>query len=198
MAAAGDVDPAGRALWTYKLPRLESDREWVGTGRLRVADDMKSLLSYHPIVIGKQVFVRLDARDNSYVAALHLKTGKPLWQVDYRRGTANEPADASAAVGPWEVNDAHAGLTRHLGVARYTLTGGGGKLFARMGSPLTHSRTSRPPLVSKQQGFLLGLDLATQGKPLEGFPIRPPSSDWSFEGTPIVDIRPPPSTVSPK
>jgi outer membrane protein assembly factor BamB len=41
--------------------------------------------------------------------------------------------------------------------------------------------------LSKDQGFLLGLDLATQGKRLEGFPIRPESSAWSFEGTPVSD-----------
>jgi len=181
---AADLDPAGKPLWTYQLPRLTSDRDWLGTGRLRVGDDMKSLLSYHPVVVGQKVYVRLDARGNSYVAALDLKTGQPVWQVDYRRGLSPQRDDAA---GPWEVSDAHAGLVRHIGVARYTLSAGGGKLFARMGSPLTAPRERmNQPLLAKEQGFLLGLDLATQGKPLEGFPIRPESLDWSFEGTPLA------------
>ena len=183
--ATGDLDPAGQPLWTYKLPRLSADRELLGTGRLRTADDLKSILSYHPIVQGGKVFLRLDARGNSYVVALHLKTGKPLWQVDYRRGLEVQPSPAADE--PWDVSDAHAGLQRHIGVARYTLTASGGKLFARMGSPLTIPRERPAPPLAKEQGFLTGLDLNTQGKPLEGFPIRPPSADWTFEDAPLVE-----------
>ena len=53
--APADVDPAGRPLWSFALPRLTSDRELVGAGRLRVADDMKGLLSYFPVVAGQTV-----------------------------------------------------------------------------------------------------------------------------------------------
>jgi outer membrane protein assembly factor BamB len=181
------VDPAGKPLWTYKLPRLESDREWLGTGRLRAGDDMKSLLSYHPVVVGQKVFVRLDARGNSYVVALDLKTGQPNWRVDYKSRIPMEPPAADAADEPWDRSDAHSDLTRHIGVARYTLWASDGKLLARMGSPITvPTDVRRNRWQSKDQGFLLGLDLATQGKPLEGFPIRPESGDWSFEGPPII------------
>src|SRR6185436_3325399 len=74
---------------------------------------------------------------------------------------------------------------RHLGVARYTTSAADGKMFARMGSPVT-SPSSRRVLLSlpKDQGFLMGFDLA-QGKQLEGFPIRPESNEWSFEGAPL-------------
>jgi len=186
--AAGELDPAGKPLWTYKLPRLESDREVLGTGRLRPADDMKSLLVYHPVVHSGQVFLRLDARENSYVAALDLKTGQRRWQVDYPRGFVKEQPAAEAADEPWQASDAHANLTRHLGVARYSLTTSGGKLFAKMGSPITvPTDRRRENWNAKDQGFLLGLDLVTQGKPLEGMPIRPESADWTFEGTPLVD-----------
>jgi outer membrane protein assembly factor BamB len=68
------------------------------------------------------------------------------------------------------------------------LTTCGRKLFARMGSPVTAPPTnSVEKLLSKSQGFLMGYDLATEGKPLEGFPIRPESGEWSFEGTPVCD-----------
>jgi len=57
-----------------------------------------------------------------------------------------------------------------------------------MGSPVTAPSARRAALwLAKDQGFLLGLDLATQGKPLEGFPLRPPAADWTFEGAPLCD-----------
>ena len=37
----------------------------------------------------------------------------------------------------WQISDAHADLTRHVGVARYTLSASGNRIFARMGSPIT-------------------------------------------------------------
>jgi outer membrane protein assembly factor BamB len=187
-SAGGDVDLAGRALWSFALPRLTSDRDSIGTGRLRVADDMKSLLSYHPAVVGQTVLLRLDARGNSYVTALDLKSGAKLWQVDYGRGLTADPADAEVADQPFQVSDAHADLTRHIGVARYTISAHGNRIFARMGSPITLPSDRRAARwLAKDQGFLLGLDLASQGKPLEGFPIRPESNEWSFEGPPLCD-----------
>jgi outer membrane protein assembly factor BamB len=186
--AADDVDLAGQPLWSFELPRLTSDRDAVGTGRLRVADDMKSLLSYHPVVVDQTVLLRLDARGNSYVIALALTTGQKLWQVDYSRGLADGPAAEVGGDEAFAVSDAHADLTRHVGVARYTLTAHGNRIFARMGSPITWPSDRRQARwLAKDQGFLLGLDLQSQGKPLEGFPIRPESSEWSFEGPPLCD-----------
>ena len=185
-SAPNEVDIAGRPLWSFTLPRLNSDREMVGAGRLRVADDGKGVLSYFPVVADNRVLVRFDARTNSYVAALDLKTGTKVWQIDYRRGT--QDLDPRLLNEPFQVNDAHADLTRHAGVARYTQTIAGNKAFFRMGSPVSSPASRRlPQMVSSDQGFLLGLDLASEGKPLEGFPIRPESTAWAFEGTPIAD-----------
>ena len=187
-SAAGDIDLAGQPLWSFALPRLTSDRDAIGTGRLRVADEMKSLLSYHPVVVDQTVLLRLDARGNSYVIALDLKSGQKHWQVDYSRGLAAEPASEVVADEPFQASDAHADLTGHVGVARYTLSVQGNRIFARMGSPITlPSERRMARWLAKDQGFLLGLDLASQGKPLEGFPIRPESSEWSFEGPPLCD-----------
>ena len=190
-AAIANVDPAGRPLWSFALPKLQSDRELVGAGRLRVAEDGKTLLVYHPIVVGSTVLVRCDARLKSYVIALDLHSGQELWRVDYRRVVRSRPgaiADESDEGAPFEVSDAHADLARHVGVARYTSTAHGQKLFVRMGSPITSpAPLRRQRWLAKDQGFLLGLDILTQGKPLEGFPIRPETANWSFEGTPISD-----------
>jgi outer membrane protein assembly factor BamB len=145
------------------------------------------LLAYHPIVVNGKVLLRLDARGNSYVVALDLKSGQRLWQVDYSRGLTGATSDGTDDL-PWALSDAHAGLAQHAGVARYTLSARGHRAFARMGSPITVPSARRAGLwLTKDQGFLLGLDLMTEGKPLEGFPIRPPSNEWSFEGTPLAD-----------
>jgi outer membrane protein assembly factor BamB len=184
-------DIAGRPLWSFTLPRLHSDRELIGAGRLRVAEDGKALLSYHPVVVGNTVLIRCDARRKSLVIALDLLSGQELWRIDYERGVRQRPGDQPdepAEDAPLDISDVHANLARHVGVARYTASVVGDRAFVRMGSPITfptQDRTRR--WLAKDQGFLLGLDLRTQGKPLEGFPIRPESNTWSFEGTPVSD-----------
>jgi outer membrane protein assembly factor BamB len=184
--ASGDIDISGSPIWTYALPKLTSEHEIVGASRLRVADDMKGLLSYFPVVTDGTVYLKSESQQKSLVTALDLKTGKQKWEVDYPRRLwelqpSNEPTDAA-------ISDAHRGLDRHAGVARFTLSVDDGKLFARMGSPVTgSSMRSMDRLLSKDQGWLVGLDLPSEGKPLEGFPIRPESSAWAFEGPPIYD-----------
>src|SRR5690606_5246748 len=161
---------AGRPTWTFDLPRLTSQREQLGASRLRVADDDQRLLSYFPIVVGGTVLLRSEAGQESLITALDLKTGKPRWQVDSPRRlwALNAPAENPEEV----VSDAHHGLNRHTGVARFTLSAAGDKVFARMGSPVTGPAShSIDRLLAKDQGWLLGLDLASEGKPLEGFPI---------------------------
>jgi len=180
------VDIAGQPTWTYELPKLTSDREVIGASRLRVADEMKSLLSYFPAVVDGTVLVRAEAGQKSLVTALDLHSGQTKWEVDYQRRlwALNAPLDPSDS----KTSDAHQGLSRHVGVARFTLSAADGKVFSRMGSPVTGpSLRSIDRLLSKDQGWLLGLDLRSEGKPLEGFPIRPESAAWSFEGTPIYD-----------
>ena len=180
------VDIAGAPIWTYELPKLTSDREVVGASRLRPADDMKSLLSYFPAVVDGTVLLRAEAGQKSLVTALDLRTGEAKWEVDYQRRlwALNAPLDPSDR----SASDAHQGLSRHVGVARFTLSAADGKVFSRMGSPITGpSLRTIDRLLSKDQGWLIGLDLRSEGKPLEGFPIRPESSAWSFEGTPVYD-----------
>jgi outer membrane protein assembly factor BamB len=180
-------DPAGKPLWTAPLPRLTSDRDVIGAGRLRVADDMKSLAAYYPAIWKNDVLIRADSRGESYLAAFDLATGAIRWRVGYPRSatTQSEAPTDDGTLG--EINDTHSDLARHVGVARYTVTVSGDKAFARMGSSVTIPRSRRVErLLAKDQGWLLGVDLAAEGKPLSGFPIRPESSEWSFEGAPLV------------
>ena len=180
-------DPAGQPLWTAALPKLVSDRDVIGEGRLRVADEMKSLTAYHPVVWKNDLLVRADSRGESYLAAFDLATGKIRWRAGYQREINREHAPPADDGSLGEINDVHSSMSRHVGVARYTLSVSGDKAFVRMGSPVTIPRSRRiDRLLAKDQGWLLGVDLAAEGKPLSGFPIRPESSDWSFEGPPLV------------
>ncbi|QDU31643.1 Outer membrane protein assembly factor BamB [Anatilimnocola aggregata] len=180
-------DPAGQALWSVNLPRLTSDRDIIGAGRLRVADDMKALAAYYPVIWKNDVLLRADARGDSYLAAYDLTSGKQRWRIGYQRQasrTVEPPAD-DGSLG--EINDVHTDLPRHVGVARFTLTVDGDRAFARLGSAVTSPRARRlERLLAKDQGWLIGVDLAAEGKPLNGFPIRPESAEWSFEGAPII------------
>ncbi len=180
-------DPAGKPLWTAPLPRLTTDRDMIGAGRLRVADDMKSLAAYYPAIWKNDLLVRADSRGDSYLAAFDLTAGTMRWRVGFPRQASRqtEPPADDGTLG--EVNEVHADLPRHVGVARYTLTVSGDKAFARLGSPVTAPRSRRVErLLAKDQGWLLGVDLAAEGKPLSGFPIRPESPEWSFEGAPLI------------
>jgi hypothetical protein len=180
-------DPAGQPLWTTPLPRLPGDRDLIGAGRLRVADDGKSLASYFPVTWNNDVLVRADARGESYLAAFDLESGSQRWRLNYPRQASRdqEPPADDGTLG--EINDVHADLARHVGVARYSLTVHGDKAFARLGSPVTVPRSRRlERLLAKDQGWLIGVDLAADGKMLSGFPLRPESPEWSFEGAPIV------------
>lgn len=183
--ATADVDIAGQPLWTVPLPKLRSDNDLIGSGRLRVADDMNGLLSYFPVVTDNSLLLRSDARGKSFITALDMVTGATQWRVEERRGldTPEEPDD-----GPPLVSDAHAGLRRQVGVARYTMTIHGHKLFARIGTPVVAPSARKiDRLLVKDQAWILGLDLRSQGKPLDGFPLQPESNNWSFEGTPVAD-----------
>jgi outer membrane protein assembly factor BamB len=177
-----------RSVWSYPLPKLQGDKDLLAVGRARVAEDVTSLLSYHPAVIGQTVLLRSDAVGKSFVTALDLRTGEVKWRVDFPRGGGMEPTLGDDRDRPGtEVNDVHAAFLRQLGVARYTVEVSSGQAFVRLGSPVALAASRKlARLLAKDQGFLIGFDLQTQGKPLEGFPIFPESAAWGFEGTPIV------------
>src|SRR3989304_38904 len=94
----------------------------------RVAEDARSPLSYHPVLVGDLVLVNNEVE----ILAVDLHTGKPAWgsggpQV-YRDGFGEE---VLALYNPPD----------SLGGPRLTMTVFEGKLYARMGSAIT----SRPP-----------------------------------------------------
>ncbi|NMC21177.1 MAG: PQQ-binding-like beta-propeller repeat protein [Thermogutta sp.] len=105
------------------------------------------------------------------ILAWDVQTGKPPWGLD----------------GPVVVEFAEPGLAEGLpynalGPARFSCTLAGGRLFARMGLPITVS----PALTGGDvpENFLVCVDLAGQGRLL--WKAAPPDRDWAFEGPPLV------------
>lgn len=173
--------------WSRPWPRLAAPRDVLAQQRLRVAEDRNALLSYYPIVVDRQVIVQELREDGPAVAALALDSGELLWE--WHSGgapSADEPRDESAISGT--PVDAHRELSRHWGVVRFLPSASGHRLFVRVGSPVTVPTARRAGLwLMQEQGAWIGLDLAAQGRLLEGFPIRPASREWTLEAPPLCD-----------
>ena len=177
--AARPGGPAWEApigLW----PAIASDAsmaESLGHGASRPAEDPHWLLPYHPLVVDDLLLVN----NLSEIKAFDLQTGKPAWGqeegVFFRDG---RPAFSTSRTS-----------RSRLGVPRFTMTAADGKLFARMGEPVT-SWPPEPPQ-TMQSGYLVCLDLQAQGQLLwkadaGGDPSEPQAGGalWAFEGSPVV------------
>lgn len=135
----------------------------------RVAEDPKSPLSYHPIVLGNLVLVN----NLSEILAFDLATGKPAWGHDRSLIYADAlDEDARQSYVP----------PGSLGLPRFTMTAYGGRLYARMGPAVTvRPQESRGVFGS---GYLVCLDLSAEGR--LAWKISPPEG-MAFEGAPLSD-----------
>ncbi len=162
------VDPGGVA-WRIPLPEiatLEPDALISPADRQSAA---KVRLSYHPVLVGNLVLVNTQRE----ILAVDVATGRPAWgeagPAVYRaplEGIAGAPSRPSFT----------------LGVPRCTMTVFDGKLYARMGTPVT----SMPPQVTEEirPGYLVCLDLAAEGRLMWSIT---PEAGWALEGSPVVD-----------
>lgn len=175
---------AEKAAWDIEWPMVTSDREVIGSGRPRVAEDHRGLLSYHPIVWNDLVIVP----EHTQIRALRLSDGAPAWHggagdgIVYRF-TGNMTAEQESE---HPLSEPHPRSRAYVGAARFTATVHQDKLFARMGSRLTVSADLNPA-DAERQGVIVGLDLGAQGRMLRGFPLRSDGPEWNFEGTPVTD-----------
>ncbi|MBI2824865.1 MAG: PQQ-binding-like beta-propeller repeat protein [Planctomycetia bacterium] len=154
-------------LWQKKgLPKPPNTES--GYPSPRVAEAKTDLLSYHPIVVGSLVLVNTPHEIRAY----DVLTGRPAWGDDEVIYRPSEP-----------VRELSSGPGGTLGVARFTMTAHSGRIYARMGDPLT----SRPEenSIFHQPCYLLCLDLRGEGR-IVWPPVRP-EDKWAFEGSPIVD-----------
>ena len=154
--------------------------------RIRPADENQALLCFYPLIVGHLVL--LDTADK--VFAFDLATGKPAWPVKRLPGAApraageiysslkdgDQPAD--------QPGDGH--VFQALGAPRFTMTAADGRLYARLGSPISGVVGGGDPGLSSDD--LVCLDLQAQGLLVWRVASnKPPETRWSFEGAPVVD-----------
>jgi hypothetical protein len=176
--AARGVDIAGGPIWRVRMgppgrvaPAIPKQFDF---GTTRLAEDAGRLLSYHPVIDDGLLLVN----DQSQIRAVRLTSGKP-----WPDGTDGVLYRSARAPSTYAVRS-----PRRVGVPRFTMTVHRRKLFARMGSPVT-SHPSDEATAPAEVGYLVGLDLAAQGRLLPGFPIEVEgkNSRWAFEGAPLAD-----------
>lgn len=132
-------------------------------------------LSYHPVVHDNIVIVN----DADTIRAWNILTGEPAWPSDRRDPTVIYPSVPDEPTLPPDKNC--------VGVPHYTMTISDGRLYARMGSPVTCSSTAE--LRRDFASDLVCLDLTHEGKLVwkiaahELFSDDPP---WRYEGSPVI------------
>ena len=133
-----------------------------------MADDPAAPLAYHPVISKGQIFV---ANDNE-VFGFRADTGNPAWgdAASIYREAEDSPGANS------RINF----LT--FGTPRFTLTVADGRLYARVGTPVTNP--PQQPGVAIASGSIVCLDLRAEGKLL----WRADAEDgWAFDGAPVVE-----------
>ena len=166
----------GAVVWEAKLPATPPAELDYNAPR-RVAEKRDQLLSYHPLVVGQMVLVA----SQDEIRAFDLHSGRPVWggrAVIYPDDPLLEAADAAP---PRLRGPRHAGAG--FGAPRYTMTVQNGRLYARLGNPVTsspHDVRGRP-----EQGYLVCLDLNEEGS--KRWSCLPDDPSWAFEGSPVTD-----------
>ncbi len=137
-----------------------------------VADDPAAPLAFYPAISQGRVFTA----DQIEIFARRSDTGQPAWGDGgasiYRDPQTGAPAEALPIT---------LGSGEALGTPRCTLTVADGRLYARMGSPITNP--PQQPGVSVAAGCIVCLDLRAEGKLIWRVPAE---EGWAFDGTPVV------------
>jgi outer membrane protein assembly factor BamB len=169
--AASHAVKLGALLWRQRLsPAPAPDFSY---SVRRVAERKDAMLSYHPLLVDGLVFV--NTADE--ICAYDAKTGAAAWGDDPVIFSANRNDQGLARA----LNAARHGS---LGAPRFTMTAYKGRLYARMGNPVTSS--SHEAFGQPQAGYLVCLDLQAQGKLLWDS-RRSREEGWTFEGSPLSD-----------
>jgi outer membrane protein assembly factor BamB len=132
-----------------------------------VADNPLEPLAFHPVISQGRIF----AADQAEIFGFRSDSGRPAWG-DGGASIYREGLDVPLTTpGPGEA----------FGTPRYTLTIADGRLYARMGSPITNPPPQ--PGVSVAAGSVVCLDLGAEGKLLWKVPA---DESWAFDGAPLV------------
>lgn len=159
----------GTPQWSVDLPRPllreAADEPWLV--------DRRSL-SFFPVVLGDLVF----ANGADRILAWNLLTGEPAWPAE----------EAGAVVYPTLLDEAPLlPSQRAVGSPHFTMTIHEGRLYAKMGSPISGVATRE---LRDLQSDLVCLDIAQrQGQVVwkrSAAEFQGLAQDWMFEGSPVV------------
>ena len=139
----------------------------------RVAEDADKLLSYHPLVVDDLVLLN----NQTHIFAFDLETGRGAWGQE--KGIIYRPKDPSR-----QISRERRGYLK-IGVPRFTMTAHAGKLYARMGGPVTSGPAD--PNSTARKSYLVCLDLKKQGAKVWEIPPDERDRSWAFEGSPLCD-----------
>lgn len=160
----------GAAIWSFRVPLV-----WSQEYTRKPAFGQRVPPGLFPVVKGEHVFIN----DSERIYALNWKTGAPAWSNDPQASPIIYPSVLQGAV--------RLPFRSVVGVPRFTMTVADGRLYARMGSPVTSvAKDERLGLFSE----LVCLDLEQgEGKLLwkiSSAELREQNFVWSFEGAPVV------------
>lgn len=164
----------GAPVWSMDLPKAVFTRNQV-----RPALNEPGPLSYYPIVNDGMLL----ASDGTRLYAMNLKTGRPWYEIARPDGVDNAvaPRDAvlyqSAVESPLPIQPA-------IGVPRFTLTLHEGRVYAKLGSPVT-GRAGRE-LRTLPSELVCFDPILGEGRLLWRVPASELGEGWMFEGSPVV------------
>jgi hypothetical protein len=160
--ASGELNISAAPLWTIDLPRIKSDRDYIGAGRLRVAEHHDGVLSYHPIVFQNLVIVG----DGFTLRAFELHSGKPAWEVRLREPSAIELL-----------------TNQQVGVPRFTLSAADRLIAAALPTPTVPGKRSAT-VRHDEMSRIVAVDLVTRKLVVD---VLADDATMIFEGTPVID-----------
>ncbi|HUY37124.1 MAG TPA: PQQ-binding-like beta-propeller repeat protein [Pirellulales bacterium] len=163
----------GAQAWRGELKETPGD---IAMTPKRVAEKRGEPLSYFPLVVGDWVLVN----DRDTISAFDFRTGAAAV------GNAPMIYPSPDGGGPAAAEEIHRGQANCLGVARFTMTAFGNRLYARLGDPVTSragDNPGHPPVGGGSK--LVAIDLARQGYKIGE--TQPPGDSWAFEGSPVTD-----------
>ncbi len=184
--APGQIDVAMRPLWVVDLPLRSAEAQWIDDVT-RPGESWEELLSYHPLVVVDQVLVTTGDRIED-VQAYDLYTGRSLWPGADLPQPAGGDARGFAPAGPDPGLQLRAGPQQRQGVARYTMTAAGNRLFVKLGTQAT-SLVPRHRFDPPTPGYLVALDLETEKRRMFELRLNPKDwgDGWAFEGSPLIE-----------
>lgn len=152
--------------------------------QFRPAEDNQALVSYYPLIVGNLVMFNTVDK----VFAFDLRTGKPAWPVAASGAAEREPGEIYCGLKDQErtVDLGDGPAFQAFGAPRFTMTASGGRLYVRLGTPITSTPTEA--VGSGGSNYLVCLDLAAEGLLVwRTGSQRPQDERWALEGAPLVD-----------